>query len=228
MPDGDIQACCVGQNQEGATVKTISGLIAIALGAAALAGAAQAAAIVNGDFATPNVGGSYGFFSSIPGWVNDTGDSFEVGTSTVYGLPCITAACQNLEVNATEFGDASQTISGLVIGDTYDLSWEYGGRNGGGLQSLLVSFGGAPLTTDSSDGVTSVWTLNSFDVVATSTSETLTFQSLDEGGSSSYGNEITAVSISVPEPADWALMLGGFGAMGGAIRFGRRRRLAAA
>jgi len=192
-------------------------LFATVIGATALAGAAHAAVIVNGDFNNPNVGGGYGQFATIPGWF-DTSDTLEVGASTVYGLSCETAGCQNLEVNSNTFDTVSQTVTGLTAGDTYFLSWDYGGRNGGGAQQLDVSFGGTQVATDTSDGVNAVWTPNRVAIVATGSTETLTFQSINVGGTPSYGNELTGVSISVPEPAAWALMILGFAGLGGALR----------
>jgi hypothetical protein len=204
-------------------------VVAMAVGASALAGAAHANMIRNGDFSNPNVGGGYAFFATLPGgWVNDNSDTLEVGTSTIYGLPCATAACQNLEVNANTFDTVSQTVSGLTVGETYDLSWLYGGRPGGGTQVLDVSFGGAPVTSDT--GSIGVWTLNSFEVTATSTTETLTFASEVTDGLPSYGNELTDVSLvtlPVPEPAAWAMMLAGFGGLGAAMRARRRIRATA-
>jgi hypothetical protein len=192
-------------------------LIATAFGVAALAGAAHAAVIVNGDFTNPNVGGGYGQFATIPGWF-DTSDTLEVGASSVYGLPCETAGCQNLEVNANTFDTVSQTVTGLTVGETYDLSWDYGGRNGGGPQQLDVFFGGVQIATDTSNGVNAFWTPNEVSVIASGSSETLTFQSVNVGGTASYGNELTGVSIAVPEPAAWALMLLGFAGLGAALR----------
>jgi choice-of-anchor C domain-containing protein len=52
---------------------------------------------------------------------------------------------------------------------------------------------------------------------------TLTFASLDQAGSD-FGPVIGDVNVSaVPEPASWALMLLGLGAMGGALRSSRLR-----
>jgi hypothetical protein len=203
--------------------------LALAVGAAVGLGASAHATdlIVNGDFSTPNVGGGFTLQPSIPGWVNTNGDAIEVGFTGLYGLPCFTSTCQNLEVNATTFDTDSQTVSGLIVGKTYNLSYAYGGRDGGGPQALDVSFGGTLLTTDTSDnGVNDFWAVNSFVVVATATSETLTFQALDVGGSPGAGNEVTAVSLDVPEPESWALMLVGFGGLGAVAR--RRRGVLAA
>jgi len=207
------------------------GAIAAALGGFAMAGVAQAGQlIVNGDFSNPNEGGGWSLSNSVPGWTNDNGDIVEIGASGVYGLGCYTASCQNMEVNANTFDTVSQTITGLKVGESYQLSWAYGGRSGGGPQALNVSFGGKALTQDSSNGYAN-WALNTFDIVAKSSSETLTFASVDTsalGGLPSYGNEITAVSLTaVPEPSTWAMMLIGFGGLGAAIR-SRRTRVAAA
>lgn len=193
-----------------------------ALASCAMAGVGHAAnLIVNGDFSTPNVGSGFGDFASIPGWTSNTGDSLEVGSSPIYGLSCYTTACQNLEVNANTFGSVSQTVT-LTAGEKYTLSWVYGGRNAGGPQQLDVLFGGALVGVDNSNGVTASWTPNSVTLVATSSSETLTFTSVDVGGSPSFGNELTGVSLSaVPEPASWALMLIGAAATGAGLR--RRR-----
>jgi hypothetical protein len=204
--------------------------IAVAvLGASTLVVAGGAGAtnlIVNGDFSTPNNGGSYSVTPSIPGWISNTSDGIEVGGSALYGLPCVNAACQNLEVNANTFGSVSQTVTGLTVGASYDLAYLYGGRSDGGPQILDVSFGGAPVTSNT--GSFSVFTPNNFRLVANATSETLTFASEVTAGSPSYGNEVTNVSLSaVPEPASWALMLIGVAGLGAVTRRRAKAALAA-
>jgi PEP-CTERM motif len=199
--------------------------VASALSLTAMAGAAQAGVnlISDGDFSTPAQGDGFTIYSpGINGWVNDNGDGVEIGNSSLYGLACDNAACQNLEVNANTFDTDSQTISGLTVGKTYDLSFDYGGRTSGGPDALDVSFGGKLLTQDS--GSVGAWTPNSFLVTATSTSETLEFASLNQGGLPSFGNEITNVVLAaVPEPAAWAMLLVGVGMIGGGLRIARRR-----
>ena len=133
--------------------------------------------------------------------------------------------CQNLEVNANTFGNVYQTISNLVVNATYAVSYPYGGRTSGDAASLAVYFGDTLLTTNS--GSLGSWTSNVFNVVAKSTTEQLTFKSLASGGTPSYGNEITNVSVTaVPGPVAGA----GFPALLGLIGFGiyRRRRAIAA
>jgi hypothetical protein len=206
--------------------------LVLAAGAAlvlGLAGGAHAANLItDGDFSTPNTGGGWGLFNfpAAGDWKNTNGDYLEIGASGIYGLACQSTGCQNLEIDANTFDTDSQTVSGLVAGKTYHLSWDYGGRTSGGPSAMEVYFDGNLLTTNS--GSVGVWTHNAFDVLATGTSGTLEFRGLNLGGLPSYGNEVTNVSLTggVPEPATWSLMIGGFALAGAALR--RRRAVAVA
>jgi hypothetical protein len=200
----------------------------VATAAMALGASAQASnLIVDGDFSSPNQSGGWNIY--VPGtntWLNTNGDGVEIGYSPIYGLACISKGCQNLEVNANTFDTDSQVVSGLTPGKTYNLSWEYGGRTSGGPDLLDVSFGGVLLTTDS--GSVGVWTPNSFNIVATSTTETLTFSSLVTTGSPSYGNEITDVALSAtPLPSTWTMLIAGFAGLGFFAYRGTRKNLTA-
>jgi hypothetical protein len=128
----------------------------------------------------------------------------------------------------------NQTITGLTPGKSYTLSFEYAfsqqkGYTGATLQNISASFGGSTIFTSSpnyalpSSGF-SGWSTETLNVTATNTSEVLSFLA--------YGNMpfppfalLTAVSLTgaVPEPASWAMMIVGLGAIGVAAR--RRRRL---
>ena len=193
--------------------------VSIACIAAALLIAAPAKAavnlITNGDFSSPNENGNWAI-GAVPGWTNlaiynGSADGVEVGKSTIYGLTCISTNCQSLEVNANVLGDVVQTVTGLTIGQSYELTWDYGGRSGGGAQELDVDFGGKQVATDT--GSLGAWTHNSVWVTAAASSETLAFVSVNLGGAASYGNEVTNVSLVAPSPlpgAGWltpALML---------------------
>jgi hypothetical protein len=207
-------------------MKPLVWIVALAFATALGASAHANNLITDGDFSSPGQGGGWTiYYPGTDGWVNTGGsgglDGIEIGTSTIYGLPCVNAACQQLEVNANYFDTDQQTVSGLTVGKTYDLSWLYGGRTSGGPDLLNVSFGGTPLVQDG--GSTGVWSLNSFLVTATATSETLVFSSVVTGGDPSYGNEITNVSLTAtPLPAALPLFAGGLGIIG--LIGGRRRK----
>ena len=175
---------------------------------------AKANLISDGDFALPLQGGGWSIYSpGTNGWVNTNNDGVEIGTSPIYGLPCVNAGCQQLEVNANTFDTDGQSVSGLTVGQSYTLSWLYGGRTSGGPDFLNVFFGGHLLTLDS--GSVGFWTLNTFTVVATATTEDLIFSSVTTDGLPSYGNEITNVSLNAtPLPSTWTMLIAGFAALG--------------
>ncbi|MGB0062908.1 MAG: hypothetical protein WBP85_00555 [Terracidiphilus sp.] len=176
--------------------------------------------IVNGNFEQPDVNGGYGLFTNgqVNGWNNTAGDGFiEIDASGVLGGPAYQST-QSMEVNADTFDTDSQTVSGLVVGKTYILSWAYGDRPGSGPQEMNVLFGGNLVTTDvdafaGSNG-SLIWNLNSFYVTATATTETLSFESIPTSGLPSYGNEIDAVSLATPELPTMPLLLTGLGFLG--------------
>lgn len=205
-------------------LKTV--LAAAALVACGVAGSASAQTnlISNGDFSSPNLGGGYTIQNAIGGWVSRNGAGVEIGTSTLYGLPSANAGGQNLEVNGNGLGDVYQTVN-LTAGQTYILSFLYGGRSDGGEQKLNVFAGTDLLNATPLTGSYGSWTKQSFSFVAKGGLTPIEFQSLASSGLASYGNEVTNVSLSaVPEPAAWGLMIAGFGMVGGAVR---RRRPAA-
>lgn len=130
----------------------------------------------------------------------------------------------------------SQTINGLTVGQKYTLGFDWAAAqqlffNGPTTEGWDVSLGGVHQLTPTfhlANHGFSGWMHESFTFTATSSSEVLGF--LATGGPSASQPPFSLldnVSLTggVPEPATWALMLMGFGAVGFAAR--RRRTVAA-
>ena len=64
-----------------------------------------------------------------------------------------------------------------------------------------------------------IFALNQFDSVGTSVGD-LTF---NQSSDVLFSGRIGAVQAGVPEPGTWAMMLLGFGVVGGAMRYRRRK-----
>jgi len=130
-------------------------------------------------------------------------------------------------------GSISQTISGLTIGATYTVTFDWAtgqlqSRTGATTDNVNVTFGNQSNTTqtvsDASDSSTP-WLQQSFLYTATSATETLTF--LAQGTPTGLPPMVALDGISVvqtPEPASIAVMGSGLVLLG---YFYRRRRQAA-
>ena len=137
-----------------------------AVAASAILAASSAFAvnlISDGDFSTPAQGGGYTIYpGSEDGWTSTVGDGIEIGTSAVqYGLPSISVGGQNLELNANTYGVDSYTVTGLVFGHRYLLTYDYGARDAGGPSAATTSFGGVVLGTDGVGQTPGTWTADS-------------------------------------------------------------------
>ena len=135
-------------------------------------------------------------------------------------------------------GPLTQTINGLTVGDTYQLSFYWAGAelsNRTGYQTIQLtgSLGGksfaTPVYTNTNPtgtpGSFSGWTLETFDFTANATSELLSFLAVGTPASNLPPFALLdGVSLTaVPEPSTWAMMLAGFGGLGYAA-YRRRRR----
>ncbi len=161
---------------------------------------------------------------------------------------CTLAGCGGafmiLDGDPTFTGALSQTVTGLTVGQTYDLSFDWAAgeladRTGFETDQLTGTITGAGVinfatalysnnAASGDPGSFSGWSKVDVIFKADATSEAISFLSVGTPtGNLPPVSFLDGVSLTtVPEPAAWALMLLGFTGLGAAIR--RRRRLAAA
>ncbi len=208
------------------------GLLAIvAAGAILTAAGAQAAIVADGDFSSPSGGGSFTTYSSgasIGPWLVTQGSVDLIGG--YWQAPTAGGGSVDLD-GSYQAGGVSQ---GLTLGaGSYKLSFYLSGNpdSSPGLKTVQVAVGSAfqNFSYDTSTAGNSHgdmrYVLETLNFTATGPT-TLQFTSVDDPNSA-FGPVIGGVSVSgaVPEPATWALMLGGFGLAGATLR---RRRVALA
>ncbi|HXQ17544.1 MAG TPA: PEPxxWA-CTERM sorting domain-containing protein [Caulobacteraceae bacterium] len=189
---------------------------------------AQAANLVSdGDFSNPSGGG---------GFVTYTGGTL-IGPWTVTGAsvdliggywqsPTLGGGSVDLDGNAP--GGVSQA---LTLGPgAYSLSFYLSANPDGGPPTKTVDVSVGSLLNDpfsytigSNSHGNMMYTLETVNFT-TSGPTTLQFASADVG--TPYGPTIGGVSVTaIPEPATWAMMLLGVGAMGAGLRMSRRTQL---
>ena len=196
-----------------------AGLLAIALSAGTITSAHAANLITNGSFETGDLTG----WTSSYGSLNPFGTTYGSGMDGTYW-----AWLAGYETPIT----LSQTVTGLTSGATYTLSWimasEFFNADAvrvsvnGGAGSLFT----APpyIAGGFNGGFWDNWVSKSLTFTATGTSATIQFDTIGlniEG----YDVGIDKVSLlagGAPEPATWAMMILGIGAVGFAMR--RRRQ----
>jgi hypothetical protein len=131
-------------------------------------------------------------------------------------------------------GPLSQTITGLVAGKTYALTFDYAfgqqqGFFGPTVQTLSASVGASAWTSTpyalGSQGF-SGWTPETFIFHASSASETLSFLASGNVPVPPFAMLANVQVLAAPEPGTWALLILGVGVVGGVAR--RRRALATA
>ena len=138
---------------------------------------------------------------------------------------------QSVDLDGYHPGSIYQNLN-LTAGTHYTLTFWLAGNPDGGptVKTLDVSLGGTdltptPLTFDTTghSDTSMGWTLETLKFTGSGT-EKLTFASLDGVDGTAYGPAISDISLAVPEPATWAMMLLGFGGLGAALRMNRRRQ----
>lgn len=221
-------------------MRTLKLLVGAAVAATAILGATAsnaAVAIVNGSFEDGSIDpGSFttlnaGDSTSITGWLVGG-----VGIDYIGTYWTASNGARSIDLSALGAGSISQVLSGLTIGQTYQVSFDLAGNPDGGSNTkvAVVSDGATSASYDFlMGGQTNAamgWETHTFSFTAVGENATLTFVSNED---SAYGPALDNVSVAaapggpgVPEPATWALMILGFGAVGMSLR-SRRRALAA-
>jgi hypothetical protein len=186
---------------------TLKRAAAIAFALAAFSASnASADLIVNGGFEDPVIANnSFSYLPSIPGWTLASGPAIEI-QNHVAGSPF--AGQQFVELDSSANSSMYQDLT-TVAGQTYRLSFVYSPRPGVAESSngIDVQWDGSDLGVIKQTGIghpDTVWTLHSFDLLATSSTTRLQFTAV--GTSDSLGGYLDAVSVNaVPEPSVLAL-----------------------
>ena len=173
---------------------------------------------------------SYSPASAVPWGGNGvwtTGNSVDLVKSGEFNLTCVGGSGNCVDLSGDRAGSISKVFT--FAAGTYSLSFAYTGNQldafGGpfpqtGINFSVGSLSGSvgPLANNSS-----VFTTYTGTFTSTGAPVTLTFAQ-QTGGNQFRGSILDNVSISsVPEPAAWALMIAGFGLVGGATRARRRK-----
>ncbi|MFD1613075.1 choice-of-anchor C family protein [Sphingomonas tabacisoli] len=199
------------------------------LSAAALPCAAHAATIVNGSFED---GVNPGSFTTVnAGQTNITGWDVLAGSVDYIGSYWQASdGVRSVDLSGNSIGTLGQTITGLTVGQSYAVTFDVSRNPDGGVTPRTGTFtaGGQTFQFAYSDASSNradmKWATVSYSFTASDTSALISF-SADASGGCCYGPAIDNVRIAaVPEPASWAMMLGGFTMLGLATR--RRNRTA--
>jgi len=195
----------------------------------AFAGTASAAVnlITNGGFVGPNPNGSFvtvGVSSGvIPGW-----DVLEGNVDWIQGYwPGSDGDGHSIDLNGTTQGKIGQSIV-TEIGKYYTIKFDMNANPdfGTGTRVAIIGANGdlGNRTFEATSPTAGPWSPRQISFVADSTSTQITFAS-GTNTNCCFGAAIDNVSVAVPEPGTWALMIMGFGGAGAMLR---RRRLVAA
>lgn len=188
--------------------------------------AGAAITVVNGGFEdTTGMTPAGNFYQgSIPGWTF-SGVTAEIATTTAHGAPAGVTGNNFLEAFVTDpngLGTLSQTVSGMTIGQDYQLTFDWGNRADLGDDQnyeFEVSIAGQTFSQFGTDPVD--MTGASIPFTATSNSETIAITFYYPGSFSYTDGAFDNFAINqVPEPSSTALI-----GLGGLAILLRRRRI---
>jgi hypothetical protein len=213
--------------------------LGLALAASALlATGAQAVTVVNSSFeqGVAITGGSVFLpappidTTSIPGW-RILSNGVDYADSTLWDA---SAGSRSLELAGSSSGGVQQAINNaFVVGKQYRIRWDMSVNPfaaNGTYQALVSATGGGgqffSYTKTAANTPTNMLYQN-YEYIWTAANVSSSFQ-FRSRGNGSQGVVIDNVSISlVPEPAQWMLLIAGFGMTGYAMRRRRIRTVAA-
>jgi hypothetical protein len=228
-------------------VKQVTKFAAAAATVLALAIAAPASAanlLANGSFedvgagATPEgwggltyyVDGTHPGTVQLPGWTVVRGSVDLTGTNTTWGPAA--SGQYSLDINGWDAGTIFQSFD-TIVGQVYNAAFAYS-RNAAGAPNPAtadVSVGGEVFHVIAANDPSlygtanhMLWQTGAFSFVGTG-HDTIQLAATIGGNGGVFFDDIS-ITAGVPEPATWALMIGGFGLVGASLR--RRRTLVVA
>lgn len=194
----------------------------LAFAVAALAGPASAAIFSdNFDGTAPALNWDGG-----TNW-DVTGGSIDLVDTGTFSITCAGGGGRCVDLIGTLDGGATSgqltSIDFVLNPGRYTLAFDYSGNQRGQTDSSFnAAISGGLLSQDlgpldGSDGNTAFASFSQDFTVSTAGSYNIVFT--QSAGSPNIGNLIDNVSLTVvPEPASWAMMITGFGIVGGAMR----------
>src|ERR1700759_2078579 len=153
--------------------------------------------IVNGSFEAPVIAGSVQLFSSIPGW-QPTGPGGPGNEIARNAFGAAAHGNQSIELNTTCVNGVSQTVA-TTPGASYSLAFAFAARPGttAARNQMEIRFDG--LVVDEvgprAPGGGLQWSVHQYEVTATGSSATLSFQGTDPTAGDGAGTELDFVSL---------------------------------